>query len=210
MSTPCSPVSGSQDCRVVQVIEPDSTLLVGSSQGSSDTSIDESGSEILVPGQTEVRVNFETQKAGDDYRFEFLYIDAFGMVNPGGVAPVPTLQTIYGFTAQLAGAPILAGYILRWRVVVVNFGISGTIDAPEVIYVQLPQTNIFTVPLINLRSGTDYTFDELRVENLVDPVSEQTPVLVQVVEKTQTSFTIGLSPTPPTDNYFLSASLPVH
>jgi hypothetical protein len=197
------------DCRIVQVIEPDSTLLVNTSQGSTDTSIDESGSVILSAGQTQVDVQFLTKKAGDDYRFEYLYIDAFGVVNPGNVAPVPVLQTIYGFSVKLAGAAILAGYILRWRVVVVTFGGGGVLDAPETIYIQLPRANTFVVHLVNARTTTDYAFGELRVENLIDPVSSQTPIWVQVVQKTKTSFTIGLSPTPPTDNYFLSVSLPV-
>ncbi len=208
MSTPCPPNNGTE-CRVVQVIEPEGTVFVSSSGGSSDQSLDEMGSVTLAAGQTTVPVSFETPKAGENYRFEYLYVDAFGVANPGNIAPVPTIQTIYGFTVKLAGPSILAGYILRWRVVVIEFGIGGVLDAPETIYTRLPQASLFTVQLVNPRSTTNYGFDELHVENLIDDVETQTPVLIQVVEKTQTSFTIGINPTPPTDNYYLAARVPI-
>jgi hypothetical protein len=203
----CPPNNGTE-CRVVQVIEPEGTVFVSTSAGSTDQSLDEMGSVALTQGQTNLTVPFQTPKAGENYRFEYLYIDAFG-VTPGNVEPMPTIQTIYGFTVKFVGAAVLDGYVLRWRVVVIEFGIGGQLDAPEAIYTRLPQASIFTVHLVNPRSATDYAFDELHVENLVDDVELQTPVLVQIVEKTKTSFTIGINPTPPTDNYYLAARVPI-
>ncbi len=196
-------------CRTVTVIEPDSTFLTSTSAGSTDQSLDEMGSEILEEGQTTATINFQTPKAGTNYRFEFLYIDAFGIPNPGNVEAIPTIQTAYSFTVQLVGAQILDGYILRWRVVVIELGVGGQLDAPETIYIQLPQVNVLTVYLTNPRSATNYQFDALYVENLVDPVDAQTPVFVQVIAKTNVSFTIGINPIPPTDNYFLTARVPI-
>jgi hypothetical protein len=124
----------------------------------------------------------------------------------GNISPVPSMQNMFGFTVELVGGPILAGFILRWRVVVVELG--GVLDQPETIRVQLPMANIDTITLFNPRSDDTYGFDELRVENLIDDPSIQTPVEVQVIAKTQTNFTIALSPTPPTNNYFLTVRVP--
>ena len=198
--------------RTVQVIEPDGTLVTASSSGSTDQSLDESGSVALEAGQTTVEVRFQTTKASENYRFEYLYVDALDMADATDVEAVPVIQTVFGFTVKLVGTGVViggvpVGYVLRWRVVVNEFG-PAILDQPETIYLQLPQVNLLLVHLTNPRSSTDYGFDELRVENLVDDVAEQTPVLVQVVLKTQTTFTIGLSPTPPTDNYFLAIKIP--
>jgi len=204
----CPPNNG-LECRSIQVIEPEDTVLVGSSTGSSDRSLDESGSLVLTQLQPVAEVLFSATKAGD-YRFEYLYIDAFGQINPSGVNP-PLLirQDAFGFRAQLSPpASIKDGYVLRWRVVVQSIiNLAGPTQS-EVIYMQMPQTNIFEVFFVTPRTADDYSFDELRVENLVDNVGLQTPILVQVVEKTKFSFTLGVNPTPPTDNYFLSAKVP--
>jgi hypothetical protein len=230
------PPGGNSDCRVFQVIEPDSTSLVATSGGSTDASLDERGSVALASGQEIVEVAFRTIKASENYRFEYLYVDNVEVgpqVNPlivpepPSFAPIvdliPITQTIFGFTIRLLPNPTPApttlepvpdippfptGYFLRWRVVVIDLSIGLNLDVPETIYIQLPRVNQLVVHLTNQRSSIDYTFDELRVENVIDPVTEQTPVLVQVVAKTQTSFTIGLSPTPPTDNYFLAVHIP--
>jgi hypothetical protein len=198
------------NARVIQVIEPDSALTTSTVTAGVDQSLDESGSEPLIAGQVNAQVTFQTPKATDNYRFEYLYVDAFGLLNPDEVAPVPVNQTVYGFTVDLTGATVLSGYVLRWRVVVAELAVIGpTVDAPETVYLQLPQANIFTVFLSNPRSATDYHFLELRVENLIDGPTLQTPILVQVVAKTPTSFTVGLSPTPPSNNYFLAAKVVV-
>jgi hypothetical protein len=197
--SPTSPV-----CRTVTVIEPDATLLSSTSTGSVDQSLEEVGSLSLLEGQSVASVTFNTIKAGEDYRFEYLYVDALGFTPPGDIQAVPIVQTVYGFTVDLTGS-IHAGYILRWRVVVIEFGVAGVLDAPETIYRRLPQTPIYVVVLVNPRTTTDYHFEELRVENLIDPVEEQTPVAIQVVAKTTGTFSLGINPTPPTTNYFLAA-----
>ncbi len=196
-------------CRTVTLIEPLDTLLTSTSAGSTDQSLDEQGSVTLSADQTTASIAFQTPKAGENYRFEFLYIDAFGVANPGNSEAIPTVQTAYGFTVRLVGAPILAGYVLRWRVVVIELGVGGQLDAPESIRIQLPQVDVLTVYLTNPRSTTNYQFDALYVENLVDMVTIQTPIFVQIVVKTNNSFTIGINPTPPTNNYFLIARVPI-
>jgi hypothetical protein len=64
------------------------------------------------------------------------------------------------------------------------------------------------VILVTPRIDAAYGFDELRVENLDDPAASQSPILVQVTDKQTNSFSIALSPTPPTENYFLVARIP--
>jgi hypothetical protein len=196
-----------QQCRTVQIIEPDSTLLTATSSGSADASLDEYGSLVLTQGQTEADILFVTPKAGE-YRFEYLYIDAFGVANPGNVEPVAFSQSPLGFIALFAGAPILAGHVLRWRVVVVQIGELAPFDSPQNLYLQLPQANLFLVAFTVPRSNVQYGFSELRIENLIDPPDQQTPILAQVVHKTQLDFTLALNPTPDSDNYFVKVRTP--
>ncbi len=196
-------------CRTFTFIEPDNTLATVTSSGAHDQSLDEWGSTIIplgVPGS--IHVDFVTPKASIGYRFEYLYVDALGLPNPGDVEPVVVDQTQFGFTVDLAGVPLAEGYILRWRVIV--FEITGGVvfDAPESLRVQLPQADIATVTFVSPRSTTTYGFTELRVENLIDPAATQRVILAQVVIKTQPTFTVGLNPTPDSDNYFLVVRTP--
>jgi hypothetical protein len=85
---------------------------------------------------------------------------------------------------------------------------GSLIDSPENIRIQLTLTNTFTATFANPRSNTQYGFTELRVENLIDNPAVQHPTIVQVVAKTLTNFTVGLSPTPNSNNYFLVARTP--
>lgn len=194
--------------RVIQIIEPDSPLSAVASGGGGDPSLDESGSVALAVGQATVDVLFKTAKASSNYRFEYLYVDAFGVVNPGDTEPVVVQQTHFGFGVDLTISPSVPGYFLRWRVVVVEIQTVPTIDTPETIYIQLPMVNLLIVSFANPRSSAKYGFSELRVENLVDDPATQTPIHVQVVAKTQSSFTIALNPTPPTPSYFLAVRTP--
>lgn len=200
----CSPNS-----RVIQVIEPDPTLVTGTLSGSVDPSIDESGSTTIPMGASSVMVTFIVPKISTNYRFEYLYVDAFGLVNPGDVEPVVVTQTMFGFTVQLAGLPTDSSYILRWRVVVIDMSSEIFIDAPENLRLQLPiGVTSFTAIFVNMRSNVIYGFSELRVENLADPVTTQRKILAQVAQKTHTDFTVGLSQAPDTANYFLVARTP--
>ena len=200
----CSTISPN-NCSTIQLLEPDGTVI----GQAVDPALNEHGAVVLSAGQTIVNVQFTTPKANAGYSFEYLYVDAFGEINPGVINPVVITQTLVAFTVDLAGAPDVDGYILRWHVVVYDLTSIGTeIDAPELLYLQLPQANLFNVFFHNPRSGTTYGFTELRIENLVDDPSTQTPVLVQVVAKFTDHFTIALSPTPPDTNYFLAVRTP--
>lgn len=218
---PCPPCgnTGPQDCTTFQIIEPDATLPVASG-AVLDPSLQERGEVVLNASQSEVSVLFAVPKAGD-YRFEYLYVDAFGVSNPGTIHPVPITQSSAGFTVDLAGVPPISGYILRWHVVVVAIGSTLNVDAPESFRVQLPsafpeglpipvppQFFTLTVTFQNPRSGTTYGFSELRVENLIDDPGTQTPIVVQVYQKTTTNFSVVFNPTPPTQNYFLVGRTP--
>lgn len=204
MSVPVTP--SAQECKTVQLIEPGGTVI----KPVIDPAVEEYGEMILGPGQSEVNVQFAEKKVSDSYRFEYLYVDAFGIVNPGTIQPVVELQTMYGFTVELGGAPPEEGYILRWRVIVVSFEIlGGAIDAPERFYVQIPQgASVLQLSFLNLRSNQEYGFDELRVENLIDLPGQQTPIAVQVVQKALTSFQVAFNPSPPNNNYYLTARVP--
>jgi hypothetical protein len=195
--------SSGTECRTVTLIEPDATLLSSISTGAVDQSLEEVGSLVLTESQSVANITFNTIKAGEDYRFEYLYVDALGFAPPGDIQAIPIVQTVYGFTVDLTG-PIRAGYILRWRVVVIEFGIAGVLDAPETIYRQ-PRSNHFRGRSYQPAYTSDYHFTEFRVENLTDPVAQQTPVAIQVVAKTTGTFSIGINPTPPTANYYLAA-----
>jgi hypothetical protein len=105
----------------------------------------------------------------------------------------------------------MAGRILRWRVTVVAIVQTpgDFTDAPETIRVQLPQdVSLLDVTFVNARSNITYGFSEFRVENLVDDPSTQSPILAQVVTKTPINFSVALSPSPPTPNYYLQARVP--
>ena len=212
-NTPCQSFrQGSSNCSTIQLIEPEDTLLTSiTSSGGRDQSLDESGSMTIPFPNTSNRlfVPFETPKVSRNYRFEYLYIDALGISNPGNVEPVVVDININGFVVDFAGIPLNDGYILRWRVVVQDITISLVVDAPESLRLQLNQdTATFTGTFINPRSTALYGFTELRVENLIDPVETQRLVGVQVVAKTTSNFTVGLNPPPDTTNYYLIARTP--
>jgi hypothetical protein len=201
---------GSPSCQTIQVIEPDPTLPTSTIPAPGfDPSLTEQGNVILSSGVGIVSVTFSTVKQGD-YRFEYLYVDALGLATPEIIPVVPVSQSVYGFTVDLGAQPVIAGYILRWRVVVVTIvTVPGSlVDSPEAIRIQLPLSNTLTVPFANPRSNTQYGFSELRVENLTDLPSAQNPILAQVITKTLANFTVALSPTPNSTNYFLVARTP--
>lgn len=173
-----------------------------------DPSMSEQGELVLTNGQLSATIQFVNLKSSDHYRFEYLYVDALGLVTPGVISCVPTYQSVSSFTVQFAGAPIATGYVLRWRVVVAASEAVTQLDAPESVYVRLPRSHLFTYLLVNPRSVNTYGFSELRVENLTDPDGNQTPILPQVVSKQTDRFSVALSTTPNTDNYFLVARIP--
>jgi len=202
-------------CNSIQVIEPDASLPVGVAGGTSDPSLTESGEVVLVANQSEVSVTFTAMKASEAYRFEYLYVDAFGIINPGAIEPVVQAQSRYGFTVDLAAVAPVPGYVLRWRVVVIALGSTTSVDKPESLYLQMPWatppigvTPIMNILFVNPRSNVNYGFTELRVENLVDPPALQTPIRVQVYEKRTDGFRICFNPLPPTPNYFIAVRTP--
>lgn len=198
----------SNQCKNIQLIEPDSDVLSETESGSVDPTLSERGELVLTIGQTGAQIEFVQKKLSSAYRFEYLYVDALGISTPGSITCVPSSQTIFGFKVEFAGSPIQDGYILRWRVVVVNVTALPVLDLPESIYAQLPLSSVFTYMLVNPRSSQDYGFSELRVENLIDLPGAQTPILAQVVAKSQYSFSVSLSPTPNSGNYYLVARIP--
>lgn len=194
------------DCSTVQIIEPNSDLLVDTAGTTSD--VDERGELALTEGQVNASVMFVTPKLNTEYTFEYLYVDAMGDIQPGAVVVIPTVRSVDGFGVAFAGAPIGDGYVLRWRVVIARTSTLVQTDAPEDLYLQIPQTVLMTITFANPRSGTTYGFTELRVENLVDPPSAQAVIHVQVWQKTINGFSIAINPTPPSSNYFLRVRTP--
>jgi hypothetical protein len=96
-------------------------------------------------------------------------------------------------------------------------GTLPVLDQPENLYVQMPQQiptppitppYLMDVTFVNPRSTTSYGFSELRVENLIDPPSSLVPVVILVVAKTTTNFTIWANPPPNSPNYFLKVRTP--
>lgn len=201
MSCPCT-----TDCDTIQIIEPNSDLVVDTAGSSSD--LDERGEVELTEGQTNAVVTFSVQKLNTNYHFEYLYVDAMGDLHPGAVVVIPTTRAVEGFAVVFAGAPIGTGYVLHWRVVIVRTSTLVQIDAPEDQYIRMPQTNTMAVTFVNPRSGTNYGFTELRVENLTDLPADQAVINVQVYLKTISGFIMAVNPTPPTDNYFLRMRTP--
>ncbi len=197
-------------CKTYTIIEPDSTLLTSTGSGSVDKSLDESGSTVIPTDTGELQVPFTVPKASVNYRFEYLYVDALGITNPGDVEPVVSAQSLYGFTVDLAGIPLATGYILRWRVVVVEIDlVPSVVDSPESLRLPLvPSVRSFIATFVNPRSNTNYGFIELRVENLIDDPATQRLILPQVVAKSNTNFRVELSASPDSENYFLVARTP--
>ena len=206
----------------IQLIEPDVTLpTVTLPPPGNDPGVVEAGNVILTADIGVVSVSFAAMKLGD-YRFEYLYVDALGLTNPGIIDVVPVTQNLFGFTVNLAGVPIADGYILRWKVAVVSVTGQVLVDAPESFRVQMPNLTPGTIPtplppeiitmdvtFQNPRSNTNYGFSELRVENLVDTLfADQSVIGIQVVQKSVTGFKIMFRPVPPTPNYYLVGRTP--
>ena len=197
---------GVTECDTVQIIEPQNDLLVDTAGTTSD--LDERGSLPLSPGQINAVVVFNVPKLNANYSFEYLYVDAMGDTNPGVINVVPTVRAVEGFAVVFAGVPLNDLCVLHWRVVVVTTSSLLLVDAPEDLYLQMPQAPTMAILFANPRSNTNYGFTELRVENLTQPANQQTPIHVQVVAKTLSGFSIGVNPTPRSDFYFLKVRTP--
>lgn len=196
----------SQNCRVIQLLEPfDDTLVATPSEGNVDKSYDEAGSEALAIGQLEVSVVFATPKVNEEYEFRALYIEAIGQATPSAIVVVPVTRTTTGFTVELSAGPDTAIYMLRWHVHVTDLTVvQPTASAPESGRTQLTLAAIIqTIPFTIVRVNATYGFLEFRVENLIDDPSTQSSTWVQVTAKTTTSFTISINPPPDTVNYYL-------
>lgn len=192
--------SGSIECDTVQIIEPQGDFLIDTAGSTSD--LDERGSVILDVGQTAASVLFQVPKLNTSYNFEYLYVDVTGHQPPGGIHVIPTRRAIEGFDVVFAGAPIDEGYVLHWRVTVVRTSLLILVDHPEDLYILMPPTNLLTIPFTNPRSGTNYGFSELRVENLIDDPMRMPLIRVQVVAKTVSGFTVAVNPIPRAGTHF--------
>lgn len=190
--------------QTIQLLEPDDDLLVATSSGSTDASLQESGTVDLQIGQTSVTVAFAEPKLSEQYIFEALYVAELDLDPVGDIEAVPRSQTKYGFTVGLVGTPDKLGYQLVWRVVI-RAGVGtvsvGGIDAPDGATTQLPQAQSVVITFASPRSTTTYGFSEFRVQNLVD--ATRFTVWPQISAKTTTNFTVDLNPAPDTNNYFL-------
>lgn len=194
------------ECETVQIIEPRDDLLVDVAGNTND--MDERGEVVLSSGQVNASVLFQVSKLNAEYRFEYLYVDAIGNANPGSIQIIPTIRTITGFAVVFAGAPIGAGYVLHWRVTVHKTSAVILVDYPENLYLQMPRTNTMAVAFHQPRSGVEYGFSELRVENLTEAHNVQAIIRVQVYQKGINGFTLAVNPKPPTDFYFLKVRTP--
>jgi hypothetical protein len=195
------------ECDTVQIIEPNTDLLVDTAGANSD--IDEHGEVLLNQGQTGVIVYFVVPKLNANYSFEYLYVEAANppQSHPGTVIPIPTIKLNIGFGIRLAGSPIAPGYVLKWRVTIKRTSSLVQIDAPENLYLQMPRTTTMQVVFANPRGGVDYGFSELRVENLID-TTRRALIHVQVYQKGLNGFFLDVNPRPPTDHYFLKVRTP--
>lgn len=92
------------ECRTVQVLEPDDTLLVGTSSGSVDQSLDERGDYSIPLNTLEFPVYFATLKASAVFKFEYLYVDYVGDVlnQANTILPVVVIQNQIGFGIRLS------------------------------------------------------------------------------------------------------------
>jgi hypothetical protein len=199
-------MSCNPNCDTVQIIEPNDDLLVDTAGQNSD--FDERGELPLTAGQLNASVLFQVQKLNAAYQFEYLYVDALGNAKPGGIQVIPVTRGTTGFTVVFAGTPIEVGYVLHWRVVIRRTSTLVQIDAPENLYLPIPRSSTMGITFVNPRSGVDYGFSELRVENLVDPVENQAIIRVQVYSKSIDGFIVAVNPRPPTNNYFLKVRTP--
>ena len=98
---------------------------------------------------------------------------------------------------------------MHWRVTIVRTSSLVQVDAPEDLYLLMPHANLMTIPFANPRSGINYGFSELRVENLQDDPALQAIIRVQVVAKTLSGFVVAVNPTPGVgSHYFLKVRTP--
>jgi hypothetical protein len=203
---------GTIECDTVQIIEPRDDLLVDTAGTRSD--MDERGSLELSTGQTAATIAFVVPKLNANYTFEYLYVECMGNPFAAQITAIPTVRATEGFAVLFVGLPIVvpagsAPYTLHWRVVINRTSSLVQIDAPEDLYLQIPQNaNVMAIPFVNPRSGTGYGFSELRVENLHDNISTQALIHVQIYLKTTFGCAIGLSPRVRTQYYFLKVRTP--
>lgn len=194
-------------CDTVQIIEPQDDLLVDSAGTTSD--LDERGTLDLSDGQINAVVLFQVPKLSAGYSFEYLYVDCEGLNQPGAVQIVPTVRAVEGFAVVFAGVPIGAGYVLHWRVNIHQATTLVLIDAPEDLNVPLDaHANTQTIAFHQPRSGVNYGFTELRVENLTEPPANIAVINVMVTHKTISGFSIAINPRPPSEFYFLRVRTP--
>jgi hypothetical protein len=196
--------------RVIQILEPDSDILVGSG-GSQDQALEESGSVQLAIGQLEVIVIFQTLKLSNDYEFTVNYIENLVDPNPASIEGVPVLRTQGAFKLELDAQPDTVNYTLYWRVRV-RSGTTTTQPIPTPSpSSDLPDSGITPITqgassqLISFhqaRSNKTYGFSELRIENLIDGQGQQSE-WIQVVDKQFAGFTIIINPPTDTGNYNL-------
>jgi hypothetical protein len=170
--------------------------------------MDERGELVLTEGQIHALVYFQVTKLNATYNFEYLYVDSLQDPHPGAIQVVPTLKSRDGFFVTFAGAPLNELSVLHWRVTIVRTSALVQIDAPEDLYLRMPQDIIMGVTFVNPRSTTTYGFSELRVENLIDPVNTQPVIHIQVGFKNTLGFYVAVNPRPRNDNFFLKVRTP--
>lgn len=103
-----------------QVQDPcaNDSVSVGQALGAQgDVNFTEYGEFILTAGVTEAEVTFDYQKESSLFVFEYLYVKGSNDP-PDAIIPVPYSQDTHKFKVRFSGAPIAAGAVLVWRVVI--------------------------------------------------------------------------------------------
>jgi hypothetical protein len=193
----------STNTRVVQLIEPDEDVLVGT-RGDRDESLEENGSASLVTGQTELVVVFHTIKFSSDYEFD-VYFENLTDASYTVLQWIPIVKNTVGFTIGIAPMPDTDNYVCYWRVRVRDTAeaVAAIVDAPESARTPLIQgATEQTILLSSPRSTDFYGFSEWRVENTTDSGATQQTEWIQLTGRTKVDFTIAINPPTDTPNYF--------
>lgn len=196
-----------------QIMDPcaDDSVSVGQALGAQgDPHWQEYGEFILIAGDTEAEVTFDYQKESSLFVFEYLYVKGSNDP-PDAIIPVPFSQDTHKFKVRFSGAPIAAGAVLVWRVVIpdplrticAGNGPQYAIVPPERHGVKaLVSGQALVAVTFSEAMPVDWGFEMLSVRKAFNEANTLGFVFTEIVHSL-TGFTLDMSGAPDNGDYTL-------